>query len=121
MFAGDGPAVIDQVASGEVQVAMLNPAGPLALALRGRGPFTRPIPLRAIMVIPALDQLALAVSERTGLSSLREIRERRFPLRVSLRVGRCVTIRAFPMLQGDSTLFSAAKPVRLSMKRCAPG
>jgi hypothetical protein len=85
LFGSDGPAVIDQVASGEVHVAMLNPAGPLALALRGKGPFSRPIPLRAITVIPSLDQLAFAVSERTGLRSLHEIRERRFPLRVSLR------------------------------------
>jgi hypothetical protein len=85
LFGSDGPAVIDQVASGEVHVAMLNPAGPLALALRGKGPFTRPIPLRGITVIPSLDQLAFAVSERTGLRSLHEIRQRRFPLRVSLR------------------------------------
>jgi hypothetical protein len=85
LFGSDGPAVIDQVARGEVHVAMINPAGPLALALRGKGPFRAPIPLRAITVIPSLDQLAFAVTERTGLRSLREIRERRFPLRVSLR------------------------------------
>lgn len=78
LFGSDGPAVIDQVASGEVHVAMLNPAGPLAVALRGKGPFSQPIPLRAITVIPSLDQLAFAVSERTGLRSLQEIRERRF-------------------------------------------
>ena len=36
-------------------------------------------------VIPSLDQLAFAVTKRTGLKSLREIRERRLPLRVSLR------------------------------------
>ena len=85
LFGSDGPAVIDQVARGEVHVAMINPAGPLALALRGKGPFRSPIPLRAITVIPSLDQLAFAVTERTGLRSLSEIRERRFPLRVSLR------------------------------------
>jgi len=85
LFGSDGPAVIDQVARGEVHVAILNPAAPLALALRGKGPFAKPIPLRAITVIPSYDQLAFAVSERTGLRSLREISERRFPLRVSLR------------------------------------
>jgi TRAP-type uncharacterized transport system substrate-binding protein len=36
-------------------------------------------------VIPSPDQLAFAVAERTGIKSLAEIRERRFPLRVSLR------------------------------------
>jgi len=85
LFASDTPAVIDQVARGEVQVAIINPAAPLALALRGKGPFARPIAVRAITVIPSFDQLAFAVLESTGLKSLAEIRERRFPLRVSLR------------------------------------
>ena len=85
LFGCDTPAAIDQVARGEVQVAIINPAGPLALALRGTGPFRSPIPLRAITVIPSPDQLAFAVTERTGLQSLHDIRERRFPLRVSMR------------------------------------
>jgi hypothetical protein len=85
LFASDGPAAIDQVARGEVQMAIINPAGFLALAARGTGPFATPIPLRAITVIPSPDQLAFAVTERTGLKSLREIRERRYPLRISLR------------------------------------
>jgi hypothetical protein len=85
MIASDGPAAIAQVAGGAMQLAISNPAGFLALAVRGTGPFTTPIALRAITVIPSLDQLAFAVTERTGLKSLREIRERRLPLRVSLR------------------------------------
>ena len=85
LFGCDTPAAIDQVARGEVQVAIINPAGPLALALRGTGPFRSAIPLRAITVIPSPDQLAFAVTERTGLKSLHDIRERRFPLRVSMR------------------------------------
>ena len=85
LFGCDTPAAIDQVARGEVQVAIINPAGPLALALRGTGPFSSPIPVRAITVIPSPDQLAFAVTERTGLKSLHDIRDRRFPLRVSMR------------------------------------
>jgi TRAP-type uncharacterized transport system substrate-binding protein len=85
LFGSDSPAAIYQVARGELQVAIINPAGPLALALRGKGPFKSPIPLRAITVIPSPDQLAFAVTERTGLKSLRDIRERRFPLRISIR------------------------------------
>jgi hypothetical protein len=38
-----------------------------------------------ITVIPSLDQLAFAVSAKTGLASLGDILERRFPLRLSLR------------------------------------
>jgi TRAP-type uncharacterized transport system substrate-binding protein len=85
LFGSDSPAVIAQVARGEVQVAIINPAAPLALALRGKGPFQQPIALRAIAVIPSPDQLAFAVTKQTGLNSLREVGERRLPLRVSIR------------------------------------
>jgi hypothetical protein len=85
LFASDGPAAIDQVAKGEVQLAISNPAGYLALTVRGTGPFQSPIPLRAITIIPSPDQLAFAVTECAGLRSFRDIRERRYPLRVSMR------------------------------------
>ena len=84
-IASDGPAAIEQVARGEIHMAISNPAGYLALAVRGTGPFTASIPLRAITVIPSPDQLAFAVTEQTGLKSFDEIRERRYPLRVSMR------------------------------------
>jgi len=85
LFGSDSPAAIAQVASGAVQVAMINPAAPLALALRGKGPFREPIALRAIAVVPSPDQLAFAVTKQTCVQSLRELRERRLPLRVSIR------------------------------------
>ena len=85
MIASDGPAAIEQVARGEMQLAISNPAMYPALAVRATGVFKQPIPLRAITVIPSPDQLAFAVTEETGLKSLHEIRERRFPLRVSMR------------------------------------
>src|SRR5215475_4096591 len=58
---------------------------PLTLAYRGTGPFDKRLPLRIVTVIPSEDQFAFAVSERTGVKSLNDIRERRVPLRVSLR------------------------------------
>jgi len=79
------PDVVDEVMSGKVQVAIMNPVDPLALAYRGTGPFTKPLPLSIVTVIPSEDQIAFAVSERWGVTSLVEIRERRIPLRVSLR------------------------------------
>jgi len=85
MIASDGPAALDLVARGEMQLAISNPAMYLALAVRGAGPYKKPIPLRAITIIPSPDQLAFAVTEKTGLQSLHEIRERRLPLRVSVR------------------------------------
>ncbi|MBM2803665.1 MAG: hypothetical protein HW419_1558, partial [Deltaproteobacteria bacterium] len=85
MIASDGPAAIDLVARGEMQLAISNPAMYLALAVRGTGPFAAPIALRAITIIPSPDQLAFAVTERTDVHSLHEIRERRLPLRISMR------------------------------------
>ena len=73
MIASDGPAALDMVARGEMQVAISNPAMYLALAVRGTGPYQTAIPLRAITVIPSPDQLAFAVTEKTGLRSLEEL------------------------------------------------
>ena len=88
LFGSDTPGAIQEVARGEVHVAIINPSAPLALAYRGTGPFKEPIPLRAIAVIPSADQFVLAVTEKTGLKSLAAIPDRHFPLRVSLRGGR---------------------------------
>ncbi len=85
LFASDDPTVIDEVVSGKVQIAIMNPVDPLTMAYRGTGPFNKPLPLRIVTVIPSEDQIGFAVSERTGVTSLEEIRERRVPLRVSLR------------------------------------
>ena len=85
LFGSDSPDSIEQVARGEVDFAIVNPASPLTLALRGTGPFREPLPLRAVAVIPSEDAFAFAVAERTGLRTLEDIRDRRYPLRVSLR------------------------------------
>lgn len=84
-FASDTPETIDEVANGEAQIALINPVGPLALAYRGTGPYKKPVPLRAVTVVPSPDQLGFAVAERTGLKSLEEVRDRRYPLRISFR------------------------------------
>jgi len=85
LFASDAPGTIDEVMRGEVQVGIVNPSAVLAMAYRGTGPFPEPLPVRAITVIPQFDQLGFAVARRTGLNSLRELAERRYPLRLSLR------------------------------------
>ena len=51
-----GLDTIRRVAKGEADIAICNPGGVLGMALRGRGPFREPIPLRSIMVIPQFDQ-----------------------------------------------------------------
>jgi len=85
LFGSDNPEVIEAVDRGEVHIATINPAAPLSLAYRGCGPFKGPIAVRAIAIIPSFDQLAFAIAEKTGLQSLSDVVERRYPLRVSLR------------------------------------
>src|SRR5919202_942866 len=84
-FASDAPNAVDAVASGEATFAICNPGGVLAMALRGAGPYKEPIPLRAIMVLPQFDQFGFGMTKESGITSLAQIRERRYPLRVSLR------------------------------------
>jgi TRAP-type uncharacterized transport system substrate-binding protein len=84
-FASDAPNSIDAVASGRADIAICNPGGVLAMAMNGAGPFNEPVPVRAIFVLPQFDQFAFAVKAETGIKSLADIRDRQYPLRVSLR------------------------------------
>lgn len=84
-FGSDAPGAVDSVASGESDIGIVNPGGVLAMALKGAGPFKQPVPVRAIYVLPQFDQLGFAVTGQTGLTSLTDIRDRKYPLRVSLR------------------------------------
>src|SRR4051812_12996061 len=52
LFGSDSPAGIQAVAEGEADFGIVNPGGVGAMALRGRGPFKEPIPLRAVTVLP---------------------------------------------------------------------
>lgn len=85
LFASDAPNAVDAVVAGEADIAICNPGGVLAMALRGAGPFKEPVPVRALLVMPQFDQLGFAVAARTGLRSLGDIRDERYPLKVSLR------------------------------------
>src|SRR5215471_12559662 len=85
LFASDSPGATWEVASGKVQFAIINPSMILKMAALGSPPFTVPLPLRTIAVLPSADQMVFAVTAATGLRSFTDIRQRRFPLKVSLR------------------------------------
>jgi hypothetical protein len=85
LFGSDSPATIWEVASKKVQFAIINPSMILKMAALGSPPFTEPLPLRSIAVLPSSDQMVFAVAGETGLQSFTDIRQRRFPLKVSLR------------------------------------
>ena len=73
------------VAAREADLAMINPAGVLAVALRGQGIFKKPMPLRAIGVIPSGDQFVFAVRPETGLTRFEDIPLRKPKLRILMR------------------------------------
>lgn len=75
----------DAVVNREADLAICNPSASLTLAYRGHAPFKAPLPVRTIAIIPSHDQCAFAVRSETGLKSVEEIAERKFPLRVLLR------------------------------------
>ncbi|MGK5531018.1 TAXI family TRAP transporter solute-binding subunit [Streptomyces sp. URMC 129] len=77
----DGPRL---VADGWYDMAITTPAWNLTMAREGRGPYAEPLPLRALAVFPHDDRLAFAVRRETGVESLRDIAERKLPLRLSV-------------------------------------
>jgi TRAP-type uncharacterized transport system substrate-binding protein len=85
LFGSDSPSTIYEVAAGKVQFAIINPGMILKLAALGSAPFKEPIPLRIIATLPALDQMVFAVKQETGLKTVSDIRDRKFPLKLSLR------------------------------------
>lgn len=85
LFASDAPNSIAEVASGRADIAICNPGAVLSMALKGRGPFKEPIPVRAIFVLPQFDQFGFGVRSDIGINSLADIRDQKYPLRVSLR------------------------------------
>jgi hypothetical protein len=73
------------VASRQADLAIINPAALLAVALRGRGMFQTPMPVRAVGVIPSWDQFVFAVRPETGLTRFEDIAVRKPRLRVLMR------------------------------------
>src|SRR5688500_16243199 len=84
-FATGSPDLLFAVARGDVDVAAINPSAYAAMAVRGTGLFPSPLPVRTVAVMPSWDRMGFAVSERSGLQSLTDIKERKYPLRVSIR------------------------------------
>jgi TRAP-type uncharacterized transport system substrate-binding protein len=79
------PILAHAVARGELEMAMVNPSGALTQAYRGTGLFSEPLPVRTVAVYPSWDWYVHMVHPRTGLTSLAQIKERRYPLRLSIR------------------------------------
>jgi TRAP-type uncharacterized transport system substrate-binding protein len=99
---------MEEVASGKVQMAIVNPAAVLALAVNGTGPFKEKLPLRTITTIGSYDQLAIGIHERTGMKSLEDVRDNKYPLKVSVRGQGDHTIHMINDLVMQAAGFSSA-------------
>ncbi len=106
MGVGGSCANLIAVAEKELSLLWINPNAPLALAYKGCPPFSKPLPLRTIAVFPSWDAGVIAVHESTGITSIEQIRERRYPLRVS--TGNVIA----PPFDDDPTMFAIATVMR---------
>jgi TRAP-type uncharacterized transport system substrate-binding protein len=105
-FATGSFREITAVAEGKFSLAWVNPSVLLTMAYRGKGPFRKRLPLRALAVFPSYDVMGFAVHESTGITSLSQIKQERFPLRLSTR-------RVTPSaLRENSTMYTVAAVMR---------
>lgn len=79
------PNLAHAMARGEIEVSMMNPSGILTQAYRGTGMFAEPIPVRVIANYPSWDRFVYLMHPRTGITSIAQIKEKRYPLRLSTR------------------------------------
>ena len=85
MFGANSPDSIRQVFERKLDISIINPGVILSMAYQGVGLYSERMEVALIAVMPHYDQLAFAVSKSSGLKSLDDIRERRYPLRLSVR------------------------------------
>jgi len=79
------PIIAHAVANGDLEMSIVNPSGFLTQAYRGTGLFKEPLPLRVVACYPSWDRFVYMIHPRTGLTSLSQIKEQKYPLRLSIR------------------------------------
>ena len=79
----DVPTHVDR---GKFHFGFANPSGVGRMACLGRGCYKEKMAPRAIGVFPSWDRLVFAVRADTNIHSIEEIKEKRYPLRVSTRM-----------------------------------
>ena len=84
-MSSGSPILAHAVARRELEMAIVNPSGLLTQAYRGTGLFPRPLPVRVIASYPSWDRFVFAIHPRTGITSLAQVKEKRYPLRISTR------------------------------------
>jgi TRAP-type uncharacterized transport system substrate-binding protein len=85
MSSGSAILAEEVAEGGGVDMAFVNPSALLTQAYRGVGLFTKKLPVRIIAVYPSWDRFVFMIHPRAGISSLRDIKDKRYPLRISVR------------------------------------
>jgi TRAP-type uncharacterized transport system substrate-binding protein len=92
-MATGSPILAHAVCRNDLEMAMINPSGLLTQAYRGTGLFKKPLPVRIIANYPSWDRYVHLIHPRTGLKSLAEIKEKKYPLRLSIKEDRTHSTR----------------------------
>ena len=79
------PALAHAVVRGDLEASFVNPSGLLTQAYRGVGMFKEALPVRVIASFPSWDRFVIGVNPKLGIQSLAEVKEKRMPLRLSIR------------------------------------
>ena len=85
LFGSNHPDSIVEVFERKLDISVMNPSAILNMGHLGVGLFAEPMQVATIAVLPHYDQLGFAVSKASGITSLDDIREKRYPLRLSTR------------------------------------
>jgi uncharacterized protein len=85
LFAVSSAEGIFAVANREADLAIINPACVLSVAVKGKGIFKEPLPLKAVTVIPSWDQFVFAVRPETGIMRFEDIAAKKPKLRIMMR------------------------------------
>jgi TRAP-type uncharacterized transport system substrate-binding protein len=84
-LASGSAIMAHDVVAGNIDMAFVNPSALLTQAYRGVGLFETPLPLRIVASYPSWDQFAIVAHERTGLKTVQDIKDAKYPLKLSIR------------------------------------
>ena len=84
-LASGSAIMAHDVVAGNIDMAFVNPSALLTQAYRGVGPFDKPLPVRIVANYPSWDQFAIVAHKRTGLKSVQDLKDSKYPLKISVR------------------------------------
>lgn len=79
------PILIQDVIGGGLQMSIVNPSAFLTQAYRGVGFCKAPLPVRIVAMYPSYDRFVFMLNPKTGLKSLKDVKDRKYPLYVSVK------------------------------------